>query len=384
MTACDACLRRTWLVARLAAHIEHARHERRRLHDILALDDETLLAAVGGRRTADVAEELEAVRPAALRAAIAAAGLDAVCCHDDRYPARLRCDPGAPRVLHVAGRAERFNELVGGGGGSACSGAGACGGQSGDDDGPPAVAIVGARRASSDGLAIARSLGRGLAAAGVTVVSGMALGIDAAAHAGALEANGPTLAVMGGSAEIAYPGAKRWIHRDLIVRHCVVSEMPPGFRPYKWSFPARNRIIAGLAQVTIVVEAAERSGSLITADFATQLGREVAAVPGRVTAAQSRGTNALIRDGAALVRDARDVLDLLFGAGRGARRHDPAAGLEPRLRELLSQVEAGHDTVGALASTPEAAHSAAVGLIELELLGFLRREPGGRYGRVPA
>jgi DNA processing protein len=370
VTACDACLRRTWLVARVAGHIEHARHERRRLHDILALDDETLVAAVGGRHAVGIGQEYAEVRPGHLRAAVAAAGLDAVCRHDERYPSRLRCDAGAPAVLHVAGTPGRLAELVGDGGD--------------EEDAPPAVAVVGARRATADGAEVARALGRGLAAAGITVVSGMALGIDAAAHAGALEVSGPTLAVMGGSADVAYPGAKRWIHRELVTRHCVVSEMPPGFRPYKWSFPARNRIIAALARVTVVVEAAERSGSLITADFAAQLGREVAAVPGRVTAAQSRGTNALIRDGAALVRDARDVLDLLFGASRGAPPPDPTAGLEPRLRELLAQVEAGRDTVGALGRTPEEAHRAAVGLTELELLGFLRRDPGGRYGRVPA
>jgi DNA processing protein len=357
-------------VARLAAHIEHARHERRRLHDVLTLDDETLIAAVGGRTARAIAGEFEGIRAAPLRSAVAAAGLDAVCRHDERYPPRLACDPGAPAVLHVAGRPGRLVELVGGAGAPGVA--------------PPAVAIVGARRASADGMEVARALGRGLAAAGVTVVSGMALGIDAAAHAGALETSGPTLAVLGGCAEVPYPVGKRWIHRELVERHCVVSEMPPGFRPFKWSFPARNRIIAGLAQVTVVVEAAERSGSLITADFAAQLGREVAAVPGRVTAAQSRGTNALIIDGATLVRDARDLLDLLFGAGRGAPAPDRTAGLEPRLRDLLREVEAGRDTVGALARTPEEAHDAAVGLTELELLGFLRRGPGGRYGVVPA
>jgi DNA processing protein len=369
MTACDACLRRTWLLARLAGHIEHARHERRRLHDILALDDEQLLAGVGGSHAPGIASEYERVRPGPLRSAVASAGLAAVCRHDERFPPGLRCDPGGPAVLYVAGRAARLPELVGGS----------------DGDGlPPAVAIVGARRATPDGAEIARSLARGLAAAGVTVVSGMAIGIDAAAHAGALDACGPTLAVLGGGPDVAYPRAKQWIHRALVERHCVVSEMPPGFRPFKWSFPARNRIIAGLARITVVVEAAERSGSLITADFATQLGRDVAAVPGRVTSLQSRGTNALIVDGATLVRDARDVLDLLFGAGGGAAAFDAAGGLEPRLRDVLRAIDSGHDTIAALARTPEAAHDAAVALTELELLGLVRRDPGGRYARVPA
>jgi DNA processing protein len=368
MTACDACLRRTWLVARLAPYVEHARHERRLLHDILALEDDALIAAVAGRRRASIDAELEQVRARTLRAAVATAGLDAVCRHDERYPGPLRSGPGEPAVLHVAGRSGRLVELLGGQ----------------DATRPPAVAIVGARRATPDGLEVARALGRGLAAAGVTVVSGMALGIDSAAHAGALETGGPTVAVLAGGAEVAYPARKRHIYNALVERHCVVSEMPPGFAPFKWSFPARNRIIAALAQVVIVVEAAERSGSLITADFATQLGRDVAAVPGPVTTLQARGTNALLMDGATLVRDARDVLDLMFGAGREAPPTDLAAALEPRLRKLLLEVEAGRDTVDALASTPEATHAAMVGLAELEILGFVVRRPGGSYGRVPA
>jgi DNA processing protein len=211
----------------------------------------------------------------------------------------------------------------------------------------------------------------------------MALGIDSAAHDGALEVGGPTIAVLAGGADVPYPPSKARLYRELVQRQCAISEMPPGFRPFKWTFPARNRTIAALADVTVVVEAAERSGSLITADFAAEFGRQVAAVPGRVTAPQSQGTNALIMDGVALVRHARDVLDLLFGAGGGpAAVSDPGAGLDGRLGTLLRAVESGRDTVSALARTPGEAQAAMAGLAELELLGFVRRDPGGRYGRV--
>jgi DNA processing protein len=363
VTACDACLRRTWLLARLGGHLERARTERRRLQDVLALDDDALLAAVAGGRRSTVARELVSLDVSVLRAAVARAGLDAACRHDERFPPRLRFGPGAPAVLHVAGRAGRVAALA------AAE--------------VPAVAVVGARRASSDGLEIARSLGRGLAAAGVTVVSGMALGVDAAAHAGALEAGGATVAVLPGGADVPYPPSKRALYRELVRRGCAVSEMPPGFRPFKWTFPARNRTIAALADVTVIVEAADRSGSLITADFATAFGREVAVVPGRVTSPLSRGTNALIMDGATLVRDARDVLDLLFGAG-GAPATEPGAALPARLRAVLGAVEAGRDTVAALVEGGEEASAAMAALTELELLGLLARRPGGRYGRVIA
>jgi DNA processing protein len=244
------------------------------------------------------------------------------------------------------------------------------------------VAIVGARRAGPDGLEVARGLGRGLAAAGVTVVSGMALGVDSAAHAGALEAGGPTLSVLASGADVPYPSSKRGLYRELVRTQAVVSEMPPGFRPFKWCFPARNRTIAGLASLTIVVEAAERSGSLITAELAQELGRAVGAVPGPVLAPRTAGSNSLLRDGALVIRHAQDALDEALGIGvataLGGR--DPTLLAAP-LRALLARVEDGCDTVSALAATPADAQEALAGLGELELLGFLRRGPGGRYAR---
>jgi DNA processing protein len=365
-SACDACLRRTWLIERLAGAIEVARHEKRRLREILALADEALLGALGGRWADDIARELDDLDVGDLRAAVDGAALEAVCRHDDVYPGRLLELADAPAVLFAAGGVDRLGALAGGP----------------LDDGPRAVAIVGTRRASAEGLEVARALGRGLAAAGVTVVSGMALGIDSAAHAGALQAGGRTIAVLGCGADVAYPPSKARLHRELIDAGCVVSELPPGFTPLRWCFPARNRIIAGLAHMTIVVEAARRSGSLITAEIAIDLGREVGAVPGPVTAWRAAGTNELLRDGATLVRDARDALDSAVGVDREEEPLIPA-GLAPRLRALFEDVAAGSDTLAALVPSAREAGATLAGLTELELLGHLRRAPGGRYVVVP-
>jgi DNA processing protein len=242
------------------------------------------------------------------------------------------------------------------------------------------VAIVGARRGSTYGLEQARGLARGLAAAGLTVVSGMALGIDAAAHVGALEVDGATLAVLACGPERAYPASKRELHRRIVQRGAVVAELPPGTRPRRWCFPARNRLIAALARATVVVEADTRSGSLITATLAGDLGREVAAVPGLVTSPLARGTNALIADGAQLVRGSRDVLELLFGAEAPAPVEPaPLDGLPADLRALLQQVGGGCDTVAALTAHGLGVDAVLAGLAQLELRGRVRRGAGGRY-----
>jgi DNA processing protein len=362
--ACPECLARTWLIARLAGAIEIARHEKRRLREILALPEEKLIAALGGTRAGAIADELERLDVDALREAVAHSDLDAVCRHDPSYPARLGDLDDAPAVLFVAGGAPRLADLVGG-----------------DlEQGPRAVAVVGTRRASPDGLEVARGLGRGLGAAGVTVVSGMALGVDSAAHAGALESSGRTVAVLAGGADVPYPPSKARLHRFIAECGCVVGELPPGFVALRWCFPARNRIIAALGHMTIVVEAARRSGSLITAEIATDLGREVGAVPGPVTAWRAAGTNALLRDGATLIRDAADALD----AAVGVDRHEVTLlHVEPRLRDLLGAVADGRDTLAALTRAPADVAPTLAALTELELLGHLRRVAGGRYVVIP-
>jgi DNA processing protein len=193
----------------------------------------------------------------------------------------------------------------------------------------PAVAIVGARASSGYGASVGRSLGRELAAAGLVVVSGLARGIDAEAHRGALEANGVTVAVLGCGIDRDYPAAHSELARRVADAGLIVSEYAPGVEPAPWRFPARNRIVAGLCAATVVVEARERSGALITADLALDEGREVFAVPGEITSSLSAGTNALLKLGATPLTAAADVL-ASFGIER-----EPAEGERLPLLELL-------------------------------------------------
>jgi len=232
----------------------------------------------------------------------------------------------------------------------------------------------------------------------------MALGIDSAAHVGALEASvaappaasapespaaappavpAAPVAVLAGGAETAYPARMRALHRRLIAAGAVVSEMPPGFAARRWCFPARNRIIAALATATVVVEAATKSGSLITADLATDLGRVVAAVPGPVTSRASAGANELLHAGAAVIRGPRDVLELALGADAPALPdpEPPLPPLDPVQRRLLEAIERGRGTLAELATTMEEARAASRALSQLELLGLIRRGFGGRYVR---
>jgi DNA processing protein len=354
--ACDDCLRRACLVAALADHLARASPKAAALDAALGLPDDELLAALAP--SAAKRERLRrAADPEAARADAAAAGLAPVCRHGDAYPPALSDLTGPPAVL-FATDARALRRLLA----------------------EPTVAVVGARRASAYGLEVARALARGLSAAGVTVVSGMALGIDSAAHAGALERGGHTVAVLAGGADVPYPASKRLLHRRLRETGAVVSELPAGFRARRWNFPARNRLIAALSRLTVVVEATERSGALITAGFARGLGRDVGAVPGRVTTRLAAGTNALLRDGAHVVLDAQDALDLACGVGvrRAPPARDPEA-LADRLREVLEAVRSGSDTVARLAKTRAEAGPTLAALAELELLGYLRRGAGGRY-----
>lgn len=361
MRACTACLRRAWLIGRLADPIERARERSQRLPGILAMPDRDLLGALGRQGGDSVASEYARFDPDEARRRCHVAGVEALCRCDGGYPERLQDLEDPPAALFVAGEVDRFLTLV---------------------SGQP-VAVVGARRASGYGLEVAFGLGRGIAAAGVTVISGMALGVDSAAHAGALEAKGGTVAVLAAGPERSYPASKRHLHTRIRGEGAVVSEMPPGTTARRWSFPARNRIIAALAVLTVVVEAGEGSGSLITASLATQAGRDVAAVPGRVTSPLSAGTNGLIIDGARPVRDARDVVEGLFGAGTSLTvTSAPREELPPELRAALDAVGEGDDSVPRLCARGFAADSALAAFAELELLGYVRRGAGGRYAVV--
>ena len=355
---CDACTRRTWLVGRMAGHIDLARGQ---FESILELDDDELIAAAGGAVQDAVRRELESLNLDAVRAGADAAGLETICRCDPAYPRRLLALATPPAMLYVAGGLGRLLELAG----------------------RDPVAIVGSRRPTDYGLQVAQSLGRSLAVAGITVVSGMALGIDSAAHVGALEASGSTLAVLPGSAEQPYPSGKRALHRRIVASGVAVSELGPGTSVRRWMFLARNRIIAGLAAMTVVVEAAEHSGSLVTARVARELGRPVGAVPGSVTSPQAAGPNGLLAAGACVVRGPQDVLDELFGAGVRI-----AGAAEPRqppreLRLLLAAIAAGTETAAALARAGFSPDQGLAALAALELGGFVRRGAGGRFSVVP-
>jgi DNA processing protein len=230
----------------------------------------------------------------------------------------------------------------------------------------PAVAVVGARACSGYGAAAARTLARDVAQAGLVVVSGLARGVDAEAHRGALEAGGVTVAVLGCGIDRDYPAAHAELARRVAANGLIVSEYAPGVEPAPWRFPARNRIVAGLAAATVVVEARERSGALITADLALDEGREVFAVPGEITSALSAGTNALLKLGASPLTCAADVLSC-FGIELPAAADD-VVGVDAGV--VLAQLRDGAASADELArSTGLPAATLARALVELELAG---------------
>jgi DNA processing protein len=230
----------------------------------------------------------------------------------------------------------------------------------------PGVAIVGARACSGYGAAAARSLAREVARAGLIVVSGLARGVDAEAHRGALEAGAPTVAVLGCGIDRDYPAAHAELARRIAETGLIVSEYAPGVAPAPWRFPARNRIVAGLTAATAVVEARERSGALITADLALEEGREVFAVPGEITSALSAGTNALLKLGASPLTCADDLLSS-FGLDRAAA--DEAA-FEGDAATVLAQLRCTAATADELVRTTGLpAAVVARSLVELELAG---------------
>ena len=333
---------------------------------------ETLQEVVGKR-----AEELQAEPPGhAARVTATLAWLDerpnrrVLTLGDADYPPLLLQTADPPLLLYLEGRAELLDADL--------------------------VAIVGSRRPTPQGLDNARRLARELGDRGWAVVSGLAAGIDGAAHAGALEAAAGTVAVVGTGLDMVYPHAHRALAARIAREGLMVSEFPLGMAPMPDNFPQRNRIIAGLSRGTLVVEAALRSGSLITARQATEAGREVFAVPGSIHSPQARGCHALLRDGAKLVETVDDILDELGGAARRAvpsgrldggstRPPDPA---EPHDDgddcddEVLRAL--GHDPVSLdalIARCGWAAPQLNVRLLELELEGRVARLPGGLFQR---
>jgi len=299
---------------------------------------------------------------------------------DAGFPPRLAEIPDAPATLHVRGALVDADAL--------------------------AVAIVGSRRATPYGLEVAETLAADLAARGVTIVSGLARGIDSAAHRGALRVGGRTLAVLGSGVDVIYPPENRRLAAEIAARGALVSQFAPGTPPLPHNFPTRNQVIAGMSLAVVVVEAAEKSGSLITARLAAELGREVLAVPGRITSPESRGANRLIQDGAHVAMGWEDVVAVLperwkacvtatagIGtagdaavAGRGAAEGEPS--------EYKKEVPVATRTIlGILGEDPIdidhviersglGAGRVSAALLELELEGRVRQIEGKRFVRI--
>lgn len=301
----------------------------------------------------EIASFVASGREARERDELARRGLGWVCPEDEAWPVPLRTIEDPPLVLYHEGRLEGLPE--------------------------PFVAVVGSRRSTPYGRQMAARVGRGLADSGATVVSGLARGIDGAAHGGALEGtDGATVAVLGCGLDQTYPPEHVDLRRRLVERGAVVAELPLGAPPLARHFPLRNRLIAGLCRATVVVEAGERSGSLITARLAAEQGREVLAVPGDVGRPGSRGTNALLQAGAGLVCGPEDVLSQLGLEGR--RRRQPGTGQGRAAAAVLRLLRRGPATADALATEAGlGVESLARSLYELVLDGLIRREPGDVY-----
>jgi len=282
---------------------------------------------------------------------------------DSHYPARLRTIADPPPLLYVRGELSPADER--------------------------AVAIVGSRSASEYGRRITRNICRGLASLGITVVSGMARGIDGTAHETALEGGGRTIAVLGCGVDRIYPPEHEPLYRRICRQGAVISELPLGARPAAFHFPARNRLISGLSLGVVVVEATEKSGSLITAALALEQNREVFAVPGEVGSSRSRGAHRLIRQGAKLVESADDIVEeIVPQLGRLNRASPPLRVLPPqwgedthRVFNILQERTLHIDEVTEMSGL-SSAHVSQI-LLALELQGFLRQLPGKRYAVEP-
>ncbi len=420
--ACSDCLARSSLIALLSARIEHAASDPSRLLDLLCLDEQQLIAAIGGRKRKELQQRHEANRAAFERAQKAAPILPGVaapsahspgavapafeettfCRHDPlhrRLFGRLRFSersgaeealgsrrhaPLLPAALHLQGGFDRLQRLLE----------------------TPLVAILGAARASDYGMEMAAALARGLAASGVGVASRFAGGVCAAAHLGVLEAGARPLVVMAGGIDVRKPASLGRLHRRIVDDGVAISELPRGFAPRRWSERASERILAALASLVIVVEADTDDIGMIAADLARTRGARVAALPGRVTSPRARGPHALMREGAALVACPQDALDLLYGVGEtdaaGGAGMSETAGetgrastgnatrgtdgtatdLGSRLTRqqlaLLERIGAGEDTLAHISQGPER-EASMLALGELRRKGLLAHGDGGRY-----
>jgi DNA processing protein len=324
---------------------------------------------------ADLHATLLSPRTAAVRTMqrkIASLGIRMISYWDDDYPPLLKTIYDPPALLYIRGTLPDRE----------------------------AFAIVGSRKATAAGLELAHELAGKLAAQGICIVSGMARGVDSAAHQGAVDAQGTTIAILGCGVDYIYPPENTRLYQQIIEQGAVISEHPPGTGPVARHFPGRNRIISGLARGVLIVEAAAGSGSLITADFALEQGRELFATPGAIRHPNSRGPHQLLKDGAQLVTDSNDILQVLWPEQVAARKPEraspppplssislpfpppPPVNLDPpslAVYQLLNQNPLHHDEIARkCALTPM--HLSAI-LLDLELRGGAKQLPGGHYVR---
>jgi DNA processing protein len=320
------------------------------------------------KMTEKAAREFEELRatfdPAAIYADLAGKSISVLTPVDAGYPGRLREIPDPPPALFVSGEVPDV----------------------------PAVALVGSRKASRTGMECARALGGALGERGVCVVSGLALGVDAAAHEGALEAGGPTVGVLGCGIDIVYPRDNRGLFRGVRGAGALVSEYYVGEPPLAWRFPARNRVIAGLCDAVVVVEAPQKSGALITARHGAESGRDVWAVPGPLGATECRGSNRLLADGAGVLWDIQEFVEAYAQGTEGLTDTTPPAGDPPVPASLpegeaavLSGVGLDPTEVDAISGRSGLeTHKVLSALALLELKGYVARGPGGLFVRRTA
>jgi DNA processing protein len=309
------------------------------------------------RETVDVEKEFELAKKY---------GVKMITLDDEEYPSRLKEIYDPPVVLYVKGEISQ-------------------------NDGK-AIAVVGTRRPSFYGRMITEDLSKKLAMRGFTIVSGMARGVDSAAHRGALAVKGRTIAVLGCGVDVVYPPENAKLMKEIAVSGAVISEFPFGMKPDRGNFPRRNRIISGLSLGVIVVEAAKSSGSLITANFALEQGREVFAVPGKIDSPKSYGTHLLIKEGAKLVQDVDDIVEELgmqagdSSAGKELKKQDTVgispelAGDEKKIFELLTTDPCQIDIICARLNMP--ANKVSSVLMMLEVKGCVKQLPGKQFVKL--
>lgn len=360
MSACEGCLRRSFMRAEVAALLEKSGAGLAAARRALESEPDELSFELESRGRSDCAVE------EAIEALVAREDIWRLCGHDPEFPAGLTAferESDIPIVIYGAGEKRHLDELREPGG----------------------LAIVGARRASAYGREVAYALAGDATARGLTLVSGMALGIDGAAHRGALQAGGPTIAVLAGGPDAAYPRSHRLLYEQILGAGCAISENPPGVEARRWAFIARNRIIAGISRMVVFAEGSADSGARHTVSFARDLDLPVGAVPGPITSPMSAGPNGLLGEpGIVAVRGIADVADELALE----RFEFPAAGpaapgtLPDRVLELIA---AGERTPRSLAAALDQHDRREISraLGELELRGRIKRGRGGEYERLP-